>query len=187
MGLPSPGQPGCPSVHTYLCLGSRLPTHARRGVCVGARVRSRGGGQRRHTRPIAAAVAQPSPAPPLPSPAGDSSRARPRLPCWPCGSPCASPAAIYSSALPVFCPPRSPCGAGPAGRGCSREMPLPAGQQVQRDAVPGLGMCLLPPHRSRCFPYQFCTCFLPSSAGALLDRLPCLHQPCGTVCVWNKR
>lgn len=112
-----------------------------------------------------------------------------------CGSPSAHyhPAVIYSSAFPVFCLSRSPCRAVPAGRdarglglgAAPGKMSLPTGQQVQKNAVPGARMCLLPPHRSRCFPYEFSTCFLPSfafcnsSSGSLALLAP-------TVCVRNK-
>ncbi|CAN8217814.1 unnamed protein product [Coccothraustes coccothraustes] len=148
---------------------------------------------------IAAAVPHQQPAsaaPPLPSPARDSSRAQPRaapvaLRIAPLST--AILGVIYSSAFPVFCLSRSPCRAVLAGRdagelglGATRLLPgkcrFPQGSRCRRTLCRELRMCLLPPHRSRCFPYEFSTCFLPSfafcssSSGSLAFLAPTLWR-----------
>lgn len=101
------------------------------------------------------------------------------------------PGVIYSSAFPVFCLSRSPCRAMLAGRdahklglGATRLLPgkcrFPQGSRCRRTLCRELRMCLLPPHRSRCFPYEFSTCLLPSfafcrsSSGSLAFLAPTL-------------
>lgn len=156
-----------------------------------------------HTAPSQPQYRSTSPAsaaPPLPSPARDSSRTRPRAAL--AGSADPAPlrwtilGVIYSSAFPVFCLTRSPCRAVLAGRdagepglGATRLLPgkcrFPQGSRCTRTRCRELRMCLLPPHHSRCFPYQFSTCFLPSftlcrsSSGSLALLAPALwHRVC---------
>lgn len=98
---------------------------------------------------------------------------------------------IYSSAFPVFCLSRSPCRAVLAGRdarelglGATRLLPgkcrFPQGSRCRRTLCRDLRMCLLPPHRFHCFPYELSACFLPSftlcssSSGSLAFLAPTL-------------